>query len=163
MLEELAREEKVDIRFVANRVGEVRQQDSDGRKIYTLWDLYVHAELVTYPSLYEGFGNALLEAIYFQVPIIVNRYSIFQQDIEPKGFKFPMMDGFITTDLVKQVHRILEDPDYRNSMTNHNYEIARSYFSYSILRRNLQTLITSLTGHSNIEYYGSTNSDCQAV
>lgn len=163
MLEELAREEKVDIRFVANRVGEVRQQDSDGRKIYTLWDLYAHADLVTYPSLYEGFGNALLEAIYFQVPVIVNRYSIFQQDIEPKGFKFPMMDGFITTDLVKQVHRILEDSDYRNWMTNHNYEIARSYFSYSILRRNLQTLITSLTGHSNIERYGSTNSDRQAV
>ena len=163
MLEELAREEKVDIRFLSSRVGEVRQKDSDGRKIYTLWDLYAHADLVTYPSLYEGFGNALLEAIYFRVPIIVNRYSIFQQDIEPKGFKFPMMDGFITADLVKEVHKILQDSNYRDRMTNHNYEIARRYFSYTILRRNLQTLITSLTGDYASKAVGSNNLDSKTV
>ena len=40
---------------------------------------------MTYPSTYEGFGNALLEAIYFRVPVVINRYSIYVQDIEPKG------------------------------------------------------------------------------
>ena len=69
MLEQLANEEGVDMRVVADRVGEVRQRDSEGRKIYTLWDLYHHADFVTYPSLYEGFGNALLEAIYFRKPV----------------------------------------------------------------------------------------------
>ena len=64
MLEQLAKEENVDMRVVAHRVGEVRQRDSEGRKIYTLWDLYHHADFVTYPSTYEGFENALLEAIY---------------------------------------------------------------------------------------------------
>jgi glycosyltransferase involved in cell wall biosynthesis len=36
---------------------------------------------VTYLSGYEGFGNAFIEAIYFKKPIIVNRYSIFVEDI----------------------------------------------------------------------------------
>ena len=66
MLEELAREEGVELLFIGDRVSEVRQLDRYGRKMYTLWDLYPHADLVTYPSIYEGFGNALLEAFYFK-------------------------------------------------------------------------------------------------
>jgi len=34
-----------------------------------------------YPSLFEGFGNAFLEAVYYRKPMLVNRYSIFIADI----------------------------------------------------------------------------------
>ena len=146
MLAELARQSGVDLRFVATRVGEVRQIDRDGRKVYTLWDLYREAALVTYPSLYEGFGNALLEAIYFKVPILVNRYAIFGRDIEPKGFRCPVMDGFLTAEIVAEVRRILEDPDHRQAMVEHNYEVARRHYGYTELRRCLRTLIGNLTG-----------------
>ena len=50
-------------------------------QLYTLWDLYPHADLVTYPSVQEGFGNALIEAFYFRKPVVANRYSTFVQDI----------------------------------------------------------------------------------
>lgn len=146
MIEELAKEEGVEIRFISDRIGEVRQLDATGRKIYTLWDLYPHADLVTYPSTYEGFGNALLEAIYFKVPIVVNRYSIFVQDIEPKGFKLPVIDGFITRDVIDQVKRILEDEDYRREMVDHNYKTASQYYGYRMLREYLCALLTGLTG-----------------
>lgn len=146
MLEELAREEGVDIRFIGNRISEVRQLDGEGRKLYTLWDLYPHADLVTYPSTYEGFGNALLEAIYFKKPIVINRYDIFVKDIEPKGFELAVIDGFITRELVKRVERLLFDAEHRESVLEHNYRIARKYYSYAILRRQLRTLLNSLTG-----------------
>ena len=77
--------EGVDMRIVAHRVGEVRQRDSEVRK-FTLWDLYHHADFVAHPSIYEGFGNALPEHIYFQKPVLINRYSIFIRDIERKAF-----------------------------------------------------------------------------
>ncbi len=146
MLEELAHEENVDLRFIDHRISEFRQKDQEGRKTYTLWDIYPHADLVTYPSNYEGFGNALLEAFYFRVPVVINRYSIFAQDIEPKGFRLPIMDGFVTNRVVREVRRILSDSDYRKSMVDHNYEVARKFYGYSALRRSLRTLITSLTG-----------------
>ncbi len=149
MLLELAKEEGVEIMFIADRVSEVRQRNKDGKKMYTLWDLYPHADLVTYPSIYEGFGNALLEAFYFKVPIVVNRYSIFIEDIEPKGFRVPVMDGFVTNSLLNQVRRLLSEPDYRAEMVDHNYAIARKFYSYSALRRSLRTLITGLTGLSS--------------
>jgi len=147
-LQEIAQEEGVDLRYVADRISEVRQRDSLNRKIYTLWDAYTHADLVTYPSLYEGFGNALLEAIYFRLPVVINRYSIYVQDIEPKGFRLLEMDGFVTQNLLRQVRKTLEDSEYRESMVEHNFKVARRFYSYSVLRRSLRTLLTGLTGYS---------------
>lgn len=145
-LQEMAHESNVDMRFVDARVGDRRQLDDRGKKVYTLWDLYPHAGLVTYPSLYEGFGNAFLEAIYFRVPLLVNRYSIFARDIEPKGFDLPVMDGYVTRRVADQVLEVLENPGRRKEMVDHNYEVARRFYSYSVLRRSLRTLITSVTG-----------------
>jgi len=146
MIEELAREEGVDIRFIGDRVSEVRQFDSEGRKLFTLWDLYPHADLVTYPSTYEGFGNALLEALYFKKPVVINRYNIFVEDIEPKGFNLAVIDGFITREVVRKVERLLNDYAYRTDVVEHNYKVANRYYSYTTLRRNLRMLLNSLTG-----------------
>ena len=145
-LTELAQEYGVDIRFFANRIGEVRQYDREGKKIYTLWDLYPHADLVTYFSLYEGFGNALLEALYFRIPVLVNRYSIFARDIEPRGFRLPVIDGFPTRKLVEEVRRVLEDIDYYREVVEYNFQVAKGYYSYSVLRRKLQALIANVRG-----------------
>jgi glycosyltransferase involved in cell wall biosynthesis len=147
MLEQLAKEEGVDMRVVADRVGEVRHRDSEGRKVYTLWDLYLHADFVTYPSLYEGFGNALLEAIYFRKPILINRYSIFVRDIEPKGFRLLTMDGFVTPSLAAKVRRILTDERLREDIVTSNYEVARHFYSYSVVRSNLRAFLASLMGY----------------
>jgi glycosyltransferase involved in cell wall biosynthesis len=148
MLQELGAEAGIDLRFISTRVGEYRQLNNEGRKVYTLWDIYPHADLVSYPSLYEGFGNAFLEAIYFKLPVLTNRYSIFTRDIEPKGFQLPIMDGFLTRQVVDEVRRLLEDQDYRDRVVERNYRIAARFYSYSVLRRNLRTLVTNFTGLS---------------
>jgi glycosyltransferase involved in cell wall biosynthesis len=148
MLYELAEQEGVDLRIIATRVGEVRQLNAEGNKIYTLWDIYPHADLVTYPSLYEGFGNALLEAIYFKKPVVINRYSIFIQDIEPKGFKLAVMDGFVTSSLIKIVDKIMNDKSFCKDMVEHNYEVANQFYGYDVLKRSLQTHLTSLFGNN---------------
>ncbi len=144
MLAEYARQAGVDLRFVETRVADVRQLSSEGHKIYTLWDIYPHAALVTYPSLYEGFGNAFLEAIYFRVPVLVNRYAIFHRDIEPKGFRLPVMDGYLTRGVVDEVRRLIEDADYREPLLSHNYAIAARHYSYAELRRRLRLLIANV-------------------
>ena len=70
--------------------------DDDGIKIYSLWDMYPITDLVTYPSLYEGFGNAFLEAVYYRKPLLVNRYDIYMRDIEPKGFQTVTIQGYVS-------------------------------------------------------------------
>ena len=146
MLRKLAARENVDVRFVGTQVSDIRQLDEDGQKIYTLWDIYPHADFVTYPSLYEGFGNAFLEAVYFKIPMLVNRYDIFMRDIEPKGFSVISMDGYMTPEVADQVQHLLENPEIRENIVEHNYEQARKFYSYSVLRRKLQTVIANIRG-----------------
>ena len=146
VLAEIAREAGVDLRFVATRISDVRHRNREGHKVYTLWDLYPHADLVTYPSLYEGFGNAFLEAIYFRVPVLINRYAIFARDIEPKGFRLPIMDGYLTRSTIEEVRRLINDKEYRHEVASHNYQVASRFFSYRVLRRALRTLIAEVTG-----------------
>jgi mannosylglucosylglycerate synthase len=127
--------------FVSEIINERRGKTKDGKKIYTLEDIYPHADLVTYPSNFEGFGNAFLEAIYFRKPIVVNTYSIYSMDIKPRGFSVVELDGYVTEKAVQQTRQILENPELCERMVEKNYEIAACYFSYKVLRKKLKALI----------------------
>ncbi len=145
-LREEARERGVDLRLFSIFM---RDPWSDNDKIkseYTLLDVYPCADFITYPSLYEGFGNAFLEAVYFKKPILVNRYAIFVRDIEPKGFDLIGMNGFLAKKTTEKVREVLNFKERRDQMVEHNYKIARRYYSYSILRRWLNTLMTNFFG-----------------
>jgi glycosyltransferase involved in cell wall biosynthesis len=132
--------------FVADIIRDQRGQTQDGRKIYALEDVYPYADLVTYPSDIEGFGNAFLEAIYFRRPIVVNAYSIFEIDIKPKGFRVIEFDGYITDETVQRVKEILDNPQQAQEMTTRNYELARQHYSFAILEHRLQMLIIDCFG-----------------
>ena len=114
--------------------------EGDGRR-FTLEDAYRAADFVTYPSTYEGFGNAFLEAIYFKKPLLCNRYAIYRTDIEPCGFDVVVMDGFLTDDVIGQVRTILADPSRRSRMVDHNYEVGLRYFSYARAETELSALL----------------------
>ncbi len=132
---------KVDTVFVSNIINEKRGVTKNGRKIYTLEDIYPHADLITYPSNFEGFGNAFLEAIYFRKPIVVNTYSIYTLDIKPKGFSVIEIDGYVTESAVRQTRQILKNPKLCKEMVDNNYEIARRFYSYNVLRQKLSALL----------------------
>jgi len=136
----------VDTIFVSDIINDHRGLTPDGRKIYTLNDIYPHADLVTYPSTYEGFGNAFLEAIYFKKPIVVNIYSIYAVDIKPKGFSVIEIDGYVTDEAVQNTLKVLENSKLRERLVNHNYEIASKYYSYKVLFNELSNLIVKCSG-----------------
>jgi len=140
MLEKLAQDEGVDLRIIANRIAEQRHYNRVGEKMYTLWDIYQHANLVTYPSLYEGFGNALLEAFYFKKPVLINRYSIYVQDIKPKGFELLEIDGYITRGTLASVNHLLDNPELVTKMVEKNYNLAKKYYGYNALSNILTPL-----------------------
>ncbi len=132
--------------FVEELIGEVRGTTADGRKIYSLEDIYRHADLVTYPSLFEGFGNAFLEAVYFKKPILVNNYSIYSHDIKPKGFDVVEMDDFISEATIEETRALLDDPVWIERMVEKNYALALRHFSYRNLEVKLIYLAKSFYG-----------------
>lgn len=145
---ESARREEVPLYLIQNRLHDSRRYSSGGKKLYCLWDVYPHMDLITYPSLYEGFGNAFLEAVYFRKPLLVNRYEVYITDIEPKGFDVIAIDGYLTPRAVEEVRQVLQDGERRRAMVEKNFELARKHFSFQSLRRGLNILLTDFFGAS---------------
>jgi glycosyltransferase involved in cell wall biosynthesis len=136
----------VTVRFESDQVQDERGLTKDGEKIYTLGDVYPHADLVTYPSSIEGFGNAFLEAVYYRRPILVNNYSIYEVDIKPKGFQVVWFDGFINTDTLKMVRDVLQNPVQGQLWAETNYQLAKRHFSFTVLEHRLQSLLADCLG-----------------
>jgi len=132
--------------FICDLIQDERGTTPDGRKIYSLADVYPHADLVTYPSSFEGFGNAFLEAIYYRRPLVVNNYSIYATDIKPKGFKVIEFDGYITEKTIATTRKVLTTPEVSEEMVEHNYQLAIRHYSYAVLRRKLRGLILDIFG-----------------
>jgi glycosyltransferase involved in cell wall biosynthesis len=114
-----------------------------GSARFSIWDAYAEADLVTYPSTYEGFGNAFLEAVYHKKPILCNRYSIFRTDIEPLGFNTIEIDGFLTDEVLAEVRRVLDDAEYRHDMVEQNYRIGLQHFSYRRVADEMASLLSA--------------------
>jgi glycosyltransferase involved in cell wall biosynthesis len=145
-LKEYACEHGVDLRIVSTGIADPWNGNGSKSSKCSLWDVYPHADLITYPSLYEGFGNAFLEAIYFRKPILINRYATFVRDIEPLGFDLAVMDGFLSKKTVQHVVEILESSQRRKKMVSNNYSIASRHYSYSLLRNQLTAIMKSFFG-----------------
>ena len=143
-IKHLARTRHVALRHLPQRFA----PDHDGPPIgpaHSLVDAYQAADLIAYPSLYEGFGNALLEAVFFGRPLLVNRYPVYVTDIAPHGFRFVEIDEAITDDTVADVRSILADPARRAADAAHNQQIAAERFGYGVLRAFLRGTIADLT------------------
>ncbi|MGD0862083.1 MAG: glycosyltransferase family 4 protein [Candidatus Limnocylindrales bacterium] len=136
----------VPVRFESDIVGHERGTTPDGRRIYALSDVYPQADLVTYPSSIEGFGNAFLEAVYYRRPIVLNRYSVFEVDIEPKGFRVVGFDNYISAATIRDACRLLQDRALAAEWAELNYGLAARHFSYEVLERRLMALLSECLG-----------------
>ncbi|MGB6370077.1 MAG: glycosyltransferase family 4 protein [Atribacterota bacterium] len=149
-----AEESNVELLFVNNLVEHSRCVKNDN-KIYSLWDTYVFADIITYPSIQEGWGNQFLEGLFAKKPMLVFEYDVYKEDINRKGFKVislgdkyefdkyglaKVSEGAITR-AAGECIKLLTDKDYREKMVEENFQSGRKYFSYESLEEKLKIII----------------------
>ncbi len=100
----------------------------------TLADAYAAADVVSFPSRIEGFGNALLEAVYHRCPLVVRRYPVYVRDIAPTGLRAVEIDEGVTPEVVQRVIKRLETGRTAQAEVDHNYEVCLEHFSFAVLR-----------------------------
>jgi len=157
LLAHKAQQMGVEALFIEDVVGE-RRTTRNGEKIYSLWDTYVYADFVTYPSLWEGWGNQLLEAIRAKLPILLFEYPVYQADIKDKGLRVVSLGSEITgrdeyglaqvaPEVIEaaadQAVELLTDAHLRRETVEHNFRLGREYYSLESLRGYLAPLMGS--------------------
>ena len=147
-----AEEKGVDLRFIGERISHSRSM-KEGNKVYSLWDSYMYCDFVTYPSIWEGFGNQFIEAIFARLPVVAFEYPVYISDLKDKGFeivslgnKYIKKDGLIYIDeeIIKRVRdkiiKIFLDKSMAAAIIENNYNIAKENYSYTILKKILKEL-----------------------
>ena len=147
----LAKRLNVHVDLISKRVAAIRGEDQEGRKLYTNRDVLVNADIVTYLPVWEGFGNALLEAIAAKAPVITTTYLVYKTDIMGVGLKtIEVRDDYdrygrliITGEVLDKMHRALTDNAYRKKMVDTSFKVANSHFGYQKLREKLSDVMES--------------------
>ncbi len=99
----------------------------------------------TYFSEIEGFGNNLLEMMCYGLPVVINKYEVYKQEIEQLGFELPAIDNCQMTDeLVDQAYALLTDVVKRNHTIHHNLRVLSQKLDHVIIAKKLQPLITNI-------------------
>lgn len=154
-LKEKAASLNVELLFINEAVAHSRSSQQD-RKIYSLWDVYAHADMITYPSLLEGWGNQFLEGLIARLPMIVYRYPVYATDIAESQFDIidlgdnhkldanglAYIDDAIHQQAVEQTIHLLTDKQDRMDKMARNYQIGEDSFSYPVLQDILQGIFS---------------------
>ncbi|MFX1537194.1 MAG: glycosyltransferase [Promethearchaeota archaeon] len=153
-IENKLKNEGIKYRFCNQFFESVRIPEPD--KKYSLWDSYVHADIVSFPSLQEGWGNQFLEAIKARLPIVVFEYDVYKADIKVAGFDTISLgseikgydeSGLVTipdkvlNEAAKKIIRFLQNAEYRERIVTKNYEIGLNEYSLSALARYIKPLL----------------------
>lgn len=136
----------VEVVFGADHLQRKAGIGEDGERRYAIQEAYRIADLVSYPSTLEGYGQAFLESIYFKRPVLISRHAIYKLELQPKGFQLLPVDHFIDDETVTQARRILTDENVYAEMVNHNYEVGRMHYSYHTLVSHLSALLDEILG-----------------
>jgi len=102
--------------------------------------LYRNAALFVFPSLYEGFGLPVLEAMACGVPVVCSNASSLP---EVAGDAALLVDPLDTDGLTMAMARVLEDPDLRRGMIARGLEQA-ARFTWERAARQLLTALETL-------------------
>ncbi len=124
-------------------------------KTYSLFDTYVYADVVSYPSIFEGWGNQFIEAVFAKKPVIAFEYPVFKTDIKPKGYEVISLGSEISGDSETGFYRLPEKTidDVCNNIIQmlispetvakleKNFNIGRMYNSRETLKRLMKEIM----------------------
>ena len=121
----------------------------------TLGALYRNACALAFPSVYEGFGIPVLEAMAAGLPQVLSDIAVFRELTEDRAIYFP---GGDPAALAGAVGELLDSPSRRQEMIDYGHRRVRD-FSFDMLALQLDALHQRV---SSAKFLGETQSRGQA-
>ncbi len=95
----------------------------EGLAIEELAALYQMADIFVYPSIYEGFGIPIIEALYSKTPVITNKYGVFKE--AGGAYTYYLEDVKNPLEIKEMIGKIYQNPDIER--INNAYEFVQKF------------------------------------
>ena len=102
--------------------------------------IYAKAEIMIYPSIFEGFGIPILEALFSKVPVITSKDGCFS---EAGGPHTSYINPISSEEIKNEILKIQSSNKRKNKMIRNGYAYAQNFTDEKIAN-NLMKLYKSL-------------------
>ena len=86
--------------------------------------IYQKSEIMIYPSVFEGFGIPILEALFSKTPVITSQGGCFS---ETGGEHSIYIDPLSVSEMTSAITKITTDTNVRNTMIEKGYNYAQNF------------------------------------
>lgn len=112
----------------------------EGLSVIELAILYQEATIFVYPSLFEGFGIPIIEALYSKTPVITSFDGCFSEAGGPNSLYVIPTDY---REIRFQIKRLLEDHNLRKTITTRGFEYVQR-FNNEVIASDIHRIYESL-------------------
>ncbi len=117
-----------------NKLEDLIHWRSDVKNNKDLQAFYQNAEVFIYPSLYEGFGLPVIEALLSKTPVITSNTSSLPEAGGPNSFYINPTDS---KEMAKAIERVVTEKDLKSEMIEKGYQYALNNFSAEVLTKKM--------------------------
>lgn len=86
--------------------------------------IYQLASVFVYPSIFEGFGIPIIEALYSKTPVITSKGSCFSEAGGPNSI---YVDPTNVNELSNEINKVLLDKNVQKEMTEKGFEFVQQF------------------------------------
>lgn len=105
-----------------------------------LASIYQLATIFIYPSIFEGFGIPIVEALFSKTPVITTNSGVFPEAGGPNSI---YIDPNNTDEIAEKINLLLNNPDVRNTIAEKGFAFAQK-FNDEVIAKNVMGIYESL-------------------
>lgn len=122
--------------YIKNNKLEKRVTIINGLSLQELASIYQNAQMLIYPSIFEGFGIPIIEALFCKTPVITSKNGCFH---EAGGPSSSYIDPMNTEEMREAILTILNDQEKRNIQIDLGFKHAQNFNDQIIAKKLMST------------------------
>ena len=117
----------------------------EGVALNELATIYQLADIFVYPSVFEGFGIPIIEALYSKTPVVTTKGGVFPEAGGPNSC---YIDPNNTLEFSKAIENILKNENLRKEMANKGHTFVQK-FNDDVIANDIMKLYRSILNDQN--------------
>ena len=138
-LQETAELMHLPLHLIGDRIlRSTKSRDSDAP---TVEQCYLQTSALIAMGETQGAYAEIIDAIFHRQPVLISRNNLLAHEFNNRDIQLIHLEAFPNRASVQDIHKKLEDLEFLEMMTEHNFKLGEQYFSLQALERRLENIL----------------------